>query len=285
MGMSLYKTVQALLGACLLSSMAGHVLADDLYTAIKERGVVRVGVNLSGLPFGTYEPGTQNPVGFAVDLARDLGDKLGVETRIVPVVAANRAVFLQQGKVDLLIANMTVTPERAAQLDYVPTPYEQLGGALVAPRDSGISRWEDVRGKTVCISQGASFQQPLVRDYQVRLKAFRGQSEVLLALRGGTCDAVVLNSPIMHELMRNPEWAGFEIPVAQDLIPADSVIWLRKGEPRLLNLLDRVVQDWHGSGWLLARGAAYQMIASPLILDLHQRYETRPALKAPVTPE
>ncbi|MFK3798860.1 transporter substrate-binding domain-containing protein [Pseudomonas sp. NPDC088444] len=118
-----------------------------------ERGKVRIGVNLSGLPFGTYKPGTQTPVGFAVDLAQDIGHKLGVETEVVPVVAANRAVFLQQGKVDLLIANMTVTPERAEQLDYVPTPYEQLGGALVAPRHSGITRWEDLKDKTVCISQ------------------------------------------------------------------------------------------------------------------------------------
>jgi polar amino acid transport system substrate-binding protein len=167
---------------------------------------------------------------------------------VVPVVAANRAVFLQQGKVDLLIANMTVTPERAQQLDYVPTPYEQLGGALVTAKNSGFKRWEDLRGKTTCISQGASFQQPLTRYYGVVLKAFRAQSEVLLALRGQSCDGVVLNSPIMHELMRQPEWAGFEIPIAEDLVPADSVIWLRKQQPETQQVLDRIVRDWHGSG-------------------------------------
>jgi polar amino acid transport system substrate-binding protein len=272
-----------LLGAAsLLALSPAH--ADDLYTNVIERGKVRIGVNLSGLPFGTYKPGTQTPVGFAVDLAQDIGKKLGVETEVVPVVAANRAVFLQQGKVDLLIANMTVTPERAEQLDYVPTPYEQLGGALVAPRHSGITRWEDLRDKTVCISQGASFQQPLTRDYHVRLKAFRGQSEVLLALRGNSCDAVVLNSPIMHELLRQPEWAGFDIPIAEDLVPADSVIWLRKDQPDMQRLLDRIVQDWHGSGWLLALGKHYQMQPSPLIVSLHERFQGMPALVAPIKP-
>jgi polar amino acid transport system substrate-binding protein len=274
--------------ACLLAAAALLTLplaqADDLYTTIKERGKVRIGVNLSGLPFGTYKPGTQTPFGFAVDLARDIGDKLGVETEVVPVVAANRAVFLQQGKVDLLIANMTVTPERSEKLDYVPTPYEQLGGALVAPRNSGISRWEDLKDKTVCISQGASFQQPLTQDYHVNLKAYRGQSEVLLALRGNSCDAVVLNSPIMHELLRQPEWSGFEIPIAEDLVPTDSVIWLRKQEPRMQQLLDRIVQDWHDSGWLLALGQQYRMQPSPLIVALHDRYQGAPALKTPVTP-
>ena len=274
--------------ACLMTAAAllaqTQAQAGDLYSTIMERGKVRIGVNLSGLPFGTYKPGTQTPVGFAVDLAQDIGHKLGVETEVVPVVAANRAVFLQQGKVDLLIANMTVTPERTGQLDYVPTPYEQLGGALVAPHNSGITRWEDLQGKTVCISQGASFQQPLTQDYHVNLKAYRGQSEVLLALRGNSCDAVVLNSPIVHELLREPEWSGFEIPIAEDLVPADSVIWLRKQQPEMQQLLDRIVKDWHGSGWLLALGKQYRMLPSPLIVELHTRYQNMAALNIPVTP-
>lgn len=272
-----------LLGMASLAALS-NAHADDLYSSIMERGKVRIGVNLSGLPFGTYKPGTQIPVGFAVDLAQDIGHKLGVETEVVPVVAANRAVFLQQGKVDLLIANMTVTPERTTQLDYVPTPYEQLGGALVTPRNSGITRWEDLQDKTVCISQGASFQQPLTQDYHVKLKAYRGQSEVLLALRGNSCDAVVLNSPIVHELLRQPEWSGFEIPIAEDLVPADSVIWLRKAQPHLQQVLDRIVQDWHGTGWLLALGKQYQMLPSPLIIQLHERYQHLAALQVPVSP-
>lgn len=282
--MSLRQAVLVCLTTSVLFTLAAPLRADDLYSSIQERGKVRIGVNLSGLPFGTYEPGTQHPVGFAVDLAEDIGHKLGVEAEVVPVVAANRAVFLQQGKVDLLIANMTVTPERAAQLAYVPTPYEQLGGALVAPRNSGIKRWDDLQGKTVCISQGASFQQPLTEQYHVRLKAFKGQSEVLLALRGKSCDAIVLNSPIMHELLRQPDWADYEMPLADDLVPADSVIWLRKGQPRLQGLLDRIVQDWHGSGWLLARGEHYRMIASPLILSLHERYRSQAPLTLPLVP-
>ncbi|WP_223531857.1 hypothetical protein [Pseudomonas sp. GL-RE-20] len=116
-------------------------------------------------------------------------------------------------------------------MDYVPTPYEQLGGALVAPRNSGIKRWEDLKDKTVCISQGASFQQPLTRDYHVKLKA------------------------------------------------------LRKQQPEMRQVLDRVVQDWHGSGWILELGRQYRMQPSPLIIGLHDRYKTNPSLKTPVVPQ
>ncbi|MFK3798859.1 hypothetical protein [Pseudomonas sp. NPDC088444] len=88
----------------------------------------------------------------------------------------------------------------------------------------------------------------------------------------------------MHELLRQPEWAGFEIPIAEDLVPADSVIWLRKRQPELKSVLDRIVQDWHGSGWLLALGKQYQMQPSPLIAQLHEQYASKPALAVPVTP-
>lgn len=276
--------MKPLILALLCSAASVQANADQTYDSIIAHHKVRVGVNLSGLPFGAYKPGTQQPVGFAVDLANDIGRKLGVEAEVVPVVAANRALFLKQGKVDLLIANMTVTPERAEQLDYVPTPYEQLGGALVAKKGSGIQRWEDLAGKVVCISQGASFQQPLTERYKVQLKAYRSQSEVLLALKGASCDAVVINSPIMHELIRKPEWAGFDIPINEDLVPADSVIWLRQGQADTRALLDRIVRDWHASGWLLSLAGQYRMQPSALVTQLHEQYKGQPALAVPVVP-
>lgn len=272
------------LALALAAGLAGPAHADATYDDIQSRRLVRIGVNLSGLPFGTYEPGTSKPVGYAVDLARDVGAKLGVEVEIVPVVAANRALFLQQGKVDLLIANMTLTPARAENMDYVPTPYEQLGGAAVVRKGSSIRDWSDLRGQPVCMSQGASFQAPLTETYQAVIKAFRTQSESLLALRGDNCVAAVLNSPIMHELMRKPEWSGYEIPIPTDLIPQDSVVWVRKGETQTRELLDRIVRDWHRSGLLLASAEKYQMKPAPLVVQLHEKYRGLAPLATPVRP-
>ena len=62
--------------------------------------------------------------------------------RLVPVLPTNRVQFLQQGKVDLLVASMLLTPERAALLDYVPTPYYRNGGTAIFLKRSGIRRWK-----------------------------------------------------------------------------------------------------------------------------------------------
>ncbi|WP_197344215.1 transporter substrate-binding domain-containing protein, partial [Ralstonia pseudosolanacearum] len=89
---------------------------------IHQRHKLVVGVVLSGGPFGSIDPATQRAVGFNVDLAQALGRGLGVEVETVQVQPSNRIQFLQQGRVDLLVAAMELNPERAELLAHVPTP-------------------------------------------------------------------------------------------------------------------------------------------------------------------
>jgi ABC-type amino acid transport substrate-binding protein len=67
--MILQNVKRACLALAVAATLTQTAVADQTYSTIKERGVVRIGVNLSGLPFGTYATGTQRPIGFAVELA------------------------------------------------------------------------------------------------------------------------------------------------------------------------------------------------------------------------
>ena len=118
--------------------------ADATLNKIEQRHRVVVGVLLSCGPFGSIDPTTQKPKGMNVDLAEDVGRQLGAEVELVPVLPANRVQFLQQGKVDLLIANMEWTAERGQQLGFVPTPFYRVGGTAAVLKDSKITRWEDL---------------------------------------------------------------------------------------------------------------------------------------------
>ena len=110
-----FKTFTALgLALC-----AGFAHADATLDKIQQRHAISVGVILSGPPFGTLDPKTGEHLGYNVELAKGIGEALGVETKTVSVLAPNRVQFLQQGKVDILIANMQFTEERAEILDYV----------------------------------------------------------------------------------------------------------------------------------------------------------------------
>jgi polar amino acid transport system substrate-binding protein len=260
-------------------AFSAAVMADATLDKIQQRHRIVIGVMLTGAPFGTIDPQTREQQGYNVELAKELAKRLGVEVETVSVLAPNRVQFLQQGKVDALIANMQYTDERAQILDYVPTPYEQVGGAALMRKGAGLQDWADLKDKPVCVSQGSNFIEPLQR-YGAQIKAFRSQSESLLSLRGNGCVAAVHVSPTLHGLLDNAEWADYEIPLGSDLIPSDSVIWLRKGEQDTQARIDAIVRDWHRSGWLLALGERTGMHPSEALRALHDKYKNAPALQA-----
>ncbi|MCJ8207839.1 transporter substrate-binding domain-containing protein [Pseudomonas sp. RGM2987] len=274
------RTLATLCLAWSAACAASLAQADATLDKIQQRHVISVGVMLSGAPFGTIDPKSGEHLGYNVELAKGIGKALGVEAQTVSVLAPNRVQFLQQGKVDILIANMQFTEERAEILDYVPTPYEEVGGAALIRKGSGLTQWADLKDKPVCVSQGSNFIKPLQETYGAQIKAFRSQSESLLSLRGNGCVAAVHVSPTLHALLSEAEWEGYEIPLPGDLIPSNSVIWLRKGEHDLQARLDAVVRDWHRSGWLIQLGERTGMAPSQALRDLHEKYRNAAPLAA-----
>ncbi|MDR6213798.1 transporter substrate-binding domain-containing protein [Paracidovorax wautersii] len=258
-----------------LSLMAGTAHADATLDKIKQRGKVSIGVLVNGGPFGSIDPANQQLVGWNPELARAVAKGLGVEADLVQVQTATRVQFLQAGKVDLLIASMELNPDRAEILGYAPTPFYRVGGTAAVRKDSGITKWEDLRGKPVCVSQGSSYAKPLANDYGATVQGFKSSSDSLLALKGGNCVAAVHDSTLIHPLLRtNAEWSQYAAPIATELLPAPSVVWTRKGEADTIAAVDKVVQDWHRTGWLIATEKRVGIEpANPLLPELQARFK------------
>ena len=267
------RLLPAFIGAVLALGAVSAARADATLDKIEQRHKLVVGVLLSGGPFGSIDPSTQAPRGFNVDLANVLGKDLNVAVELVPVLPANRVQFLQQGKVDLLIANMEWTPERDGQLGHVPTPFYTVGGTAAVLKDSKINRWEDLKGQPVCTSQGSSYIKPL-SELGAQLKAFKSSSESLLALRGNNCVAAVHDATLINPLLAdNPEWQGYRA-ITPELNPAPSVIWTRQGEVDTQKRLDTLVQGLHRSGWLIEAESRHQISPkSPALVALHNQFK------------
>ncbi len=246
--------------------------ADATLDRIEGRQKLTVGIILSGAPFGYIDPQTHAEKGFNIDLARALAEKLGVKVDLVTVTPPNRVQFLQQGKVDILIANMQYTEDRAKILDHVPTPYDRAGGAALGRKDSGIHDWADLKGKPVCISQGSNYAQPLADTYGAVVKGIPSQPESMLALQGGNCVVAVHVAPTIKLLLadRPGEWKDYAIIIPTELEPADSVIWLRKGERDTAAALDAAVRALHGSGAMLDMAKANRLV-DPTFLEEERR--------------
>jgi len=258
-----------------LTMLGGSVAAqaDATLDKIQQRHRVVVGVLLSGGPFGSIDPMTQKPKGLNVDLAEDVARQLGAEVELVPVLPANRVQFLQQGKVDLLIANMEWTVERGEQLGFVPTPFYRVGGTAAVLKDSAITRWEDLKDQPVCTSQGSSYIKPLT-GFGADIKAFKSSSESLLALRGNNCVAAVHDATLINPLVaEGPEWQNYRA-ISPELNPAPSVIWTRPGETDTQARLDSIVKGWHRTGWLIDAEKRHHISPpSPALVELHDKFQ------------
>lgn len=266
------NAVAAAAASLLLMLVSPVVHADATLDKIKQRNKIVAGVLFSGGPFGSIDPATQKPVGWNVELARDIARQLNVELETVQVQPSNRVQLLQQGKVDILIAGMELTSERAEILGYAPTPFYKVGGTAIYPAASEIRNWSDLKGKVVCLSQGSNYAKPLTSEIGAIVKGFKSSSESLLALRGGNCAAAVHDATLLNPLVSsNPEWKDYRT-VTPELIPGDSVVWVRKGEDATAGAIDQIVQGWHRSGWLIATEKRLNITpASPALRDLHEK--------------
>lgn len=240
--------------------LAATAHADATLDKIKQRGKLSVGVDAPEPPFGLLDTTTGKVGGFQTDLARDIAKRLGVELEVVPVHASTRVQFLQAGKVDLLIANIQWTQERSEILSFAPTPYNLVGGAAIVAKSSGIHKWEDLRGKVACVSQGSNFAKPLQETYGAVVKGLKGIPESLLALKGGTCAASVHIQPAMLQTLTGAsaaEWTDFELATQDQLIPSPTVVWTRRNEADTQAYVDQAIQEWHRSGLLVTLSKKY----------------------------
>lgn len=264
-------------GTLIAASVMGTAHADATLDRIKAKGKLTVGVILSGAPFGYIDPKTQEQKGLNIDIAKELAKGLGVELATQTVTPPNRVQFLQQGKVDILIANMQYTEERAKSLGYVKTPYDRMGGAALGRKDSGIKDWKDLKGKVACVSQGSNYTQPLIEEYEANVKALPSQPESLLALKGGNCDVSVHVSGTLGLMLqdRAEEWKDYGILIPTDLIPSDSVIWLKKNENDTEAALDKIVRDLHASGKMIEIAKANRLPNLSYLEEEHNKLKAQ----------
>src|SRR5439155_12469766 len=129
--------------ACgLLLGVLGVTAASaDVIDDIKKKGVLVVGTKADYRPFGFLDP-SGKIVGFEPDLAADVAKRLGVKLELVPVVASNRIQFLQQGKIDLMIATMSDTPDRRKIVDIVEPDYYASGTNVLVKKSENVKNWD-----------------------------------------------------------------------------------------------------------------------------------------------
>lgn len=230
----------------LLSTLSFAAHADKL-ADIKSAGVVKVATFDANPPFGAVDPKTHDIVGYDVDFAKALAKSLGVKLGLVATNPANRIPLLQSGKVDLIVADITITPERAQVIDF-STPYFVTGQQFLVAAD-GADKLDAYGKSRIGAVKGTTGEQALHQRFpQARVLAYDDIPLALTALRNGNVQAITQDSTILAGLLAEaPDKAKFKI--LPDLLSKEDIgVGVPKGETALLNTVNSELVKLEQSG-------------------------------------
>ena len=137
--------------------------SDTMLGQIQERGEIVIGVKFDVPPFGFENPQTGEVEGFDVDMGTMIADELGVEPKFVEAISDNRIPFLQDGTVDLILSTMTITTDRAVEIDF-SRPYFVAHGRILVPEGPDIQGIEDLSGKKVYTGLGSTYEATIAKQ-------------------------------------------------------------------------------------------------------------------------
>lgn len=177
---------------------------------IKESGELVVGVFSDKKPFG-YVDENGDYQGYDVYFARRLAEDLGTELKLVSVDAPNRVEYLTSAKVDIILANFTVTPERAEVVDFA-LPYMKVALGVVSPDGALNTDVAQLDGKTLIVSKGTTAETYFTENHpEVKLLKFDTYTEAFNALLDGRGDALSTdNTEVLAWALDNP---GFTVGI------------------------------------------------------------------------
>ncbi len=180
---------------------------------IKKRGTIKIGVFSDKAPFGFVDSSGKNQ-GFDVYLAKRFAkDLLGDESKVefVLVDAASRVSYLESKKVDIIMANFTVTDERKQKVDFA-NPYMKVSLGIVSPDDAKITSEDQLKGKKVIVAKGTTAETYMTKNHpDVELVKYEQYSEIFQALKDKRGDAILSdNTEVIAWAKDNP---GFTVGV------------------------------------------------------------------------
>ena len=246
--------------------------ANDRFKKVLDRGKLVVGVKADYKPWG-FRDSSGKLVGMEIDMAQDVADALGVSLELVPVQSSNRMQFLQQGKIDLMIATMSDKANRRKVVG-IPQPNYYTSGTNVLAKKGMVSSWADLTGKPVCGKQGAFYNKQISKKYGAKIIAFVGNAEAKQALRDGKCVAWVYDDSSIMADLASGQYDDYEMPMmTEDDNPWALAVPLDELDGIWGNFMSGMIYNWHSSGRLIELEKKWGIQATQFVVDMHKRFE------------
>lgn len=238
----------AVLGGALLGVTGRPAHAEGLLATVKSRGTLVIGVEGTYPPFN-YQDESGNLVGFDVDFATALAAKLGVKADFKPTKWDGILAALDSGRLDVVVNQVTVTPEREKKFDF-SEPYTVSGIQIIVRKgDEGrINKPADLAGKRVGVGLGTNYEQWLRANVPTAdVRTYDDDPTKYQDLRAGRIDAVLNDRLVAADFIKKSggPFVGAGPAFARQL----QAVALRK-DPEFLAALNAAIDGLRADGEL-----------------------------------
>ena len=217
-----------------------------------EGGVLRMGTNATFPPY-EYMDENNEVAGIDAEIAAAIADKLGMELEITDMAFESLIPALQAGTIDIVLAGMTVDPERAEQVNFTDT-YATGVQVVIVPENSDIAPVEneegamevDLTGKTIGVQTGTTGDLYCTDDYgQEFVKQFDNGPLAVAALMNGQVDCVVIdNEPAKNYVAANEGLKILDTAFANE----DYAAAIAKDNTELFEQVNTAIQELKADG-------------------------------------
>ncbi len=205
---------------------------------IKKKGTIRIAVFGDLPPYGwVNKEGTR--VGYDVRLVHQVAKDLGVKVKFVQVNANNRVDALNSNKVDLVLANFTVTPQRKQVVSFAK-PYMKVSVGVVSPKSKPITKASQLRGKNLIVTKGTTAETYFTQSQKrVNLLKFDSKTQQFNALKNGRAAALADDNSYLYAWSKsNPKYTVGIKSIGPKSYIAPAV---KKGNKSLLNWTNKEI--------------------------------------------
>ena len=186
---------------------ADEFIEGDLYEEIMQRGIIKVGVSSESKPFA-YKNEKGELVGYDVDLAKYIAQyivKDPSKVELIPLESSERLIKASTGEVDIVIATLTITPQRQEIVSF-SIPYDTAGQAVMVKSNSWIKSLSDLAGQNVGVIFGTTAEKNMAHLVPTaKLRGFKNYEDAKKALKLGQINAVTSDDTILSGLVADDD--------------------------------------------------------------------------------
>lgn len=244
LGVTLLSIFLCLVVFYLLVMRPEKYVQKDIYETIKNSGVIKVGVNTDSRPFAFYnEKGELE--GYDIDLSKHIAEELlgsRGHVKYVPVTPSNRLLKISTGEVDIVIATMTITPQRQEIIEF-SVPYDTAGQALLVRSSSVVTSMSDLSGQNVGVIWGTTAEKNMVNIMPAAsVVGFTTYNDAYNALKSGKIEAITSDDTILSRFVMNDSQVKL-LPKRYSKEPYGIGFRRGKGSDKLKKELDDAITD------------------------------------------